>query len=516
MAQELLFLGPDEGTASFMGWASTHAKKRQYAYWKAVSTGRPPHMGGMPHDSFAMTSTGIRSFEAGVQRKMGLGPWATNERSAVTKVQTGGPDGDLGSNEIKLSPPHESYIAIIDGSGTLCDLDGLDRDELLRLANARAPVEKYNRELLGPRAFLIDIRAKDVELPEAFAHALGGTSASVPLGIEFRNIAHLLPFLRADAFIPCGGRPAAVDVANVETFLYGVTNASAARLIETAITVRRHGRTTSGREQARTSTTATIPTGPAAATPVRKYKYVVEGANSFFTPDARTYLDAQGVVLVKDASANKGGVTSSSLEVLAALTLNDQEYQEHMTCAEGADVGGAVAAHRAWAEGGGHPPEATPGVPRFYAAYVVATQDVITANARAEFECLWSEASRAGARASLPLTSDLLSSRITEMAAKFRDSEVLWAATKFRAAVLSSAIPPPLSSLLHGVGHVIERLPPAYVRSLFASRAAASFVYATGMPSAEAAPELAFYEWVTAAEREGALDATGQHLRGRT
>jgi glutamate dehydrogenase len=38
-----------------------------------------------------------------------------------------------------------------------------------------------------------------------------------------------------------------------------------------------------------------------------------------------------GVVLFKDASANKGGVTSSSLEVLVGLGLSDTEYLELMT-----------------------------------------------------------------------------------------------------------------------------------------------------------------------------------------
>jgi NAD-specific glutamate dehydrogenase len=41
------------------------------------------------------------------------------DESAVTKLQTGGPDGDLGSNEILVS--HDKTIAIVDGSGVLCD-----------------------------------------------------------------------------------------------------------------------------------------------------------------------------------------------------------------------------------------------------------------------------------------------------------------------------------------------------------------------------------------------------------
>lgn len=80
------------------------------------------------------------------------------------------------------------------------------------------------------------------------------------------------------------------------------------------------------------------------------FDIIVEGANLFFTQEARLQLESAGVVLYKDASANKGGVTSSSLEVhataqpsranaqctvrvkqvLAALALSDAEFQEHM------------------------------------------------------------------------------------------------------------------------------------------------------------------------------------------
>ena len=36
------------------------------------------------------------------------------------------------------------------------------------------------------------------------------------------------------------------------------------------------------------------------------FKYVVEGANLFFTQQARFYLEKRKVVLFKDSSANKG------------------------------------------------------------------------------------------------------------------------------------------------------------------------------------------------------------------
>jgi glutamate dehydrogenase len=35
---EILFFGPDEGTADYMDWAASHAKKRGYKTWKAVRT----------------------------------------------------------------------------------------------------------------------------------------------------------------------------------------------------------------------------------------------------------------------------------------------------------------------------------------------------------------------------------------------------------------------------------------------------------------------------------------------
>jgi glutamate dehydrogenase len=37
------------------------------------------------------------------------------------------------------------------------------------------------------------------------------------------------------------------------------------------------------------------------------FKYVIEGANLFFTQQARFYLEKKGVVLFKDSSTNKVG-----------------------------------------------------------------------------------------------------------------------------------------------------------------------------------------------------------------
>lgn len=60
-----------------------------------------------------------------------------------------------------------------------------------------------------------------------------------------------------------------------------------------------------------------------------------QGANLFITRQARIELERRGVILYPDASANKGGVTSSSLEVLCGLSLTDEEYIENMLFKDG-------------------------------------------------------------------------------------------------------------------------------------------------------------------------------------
>ena len=93
-----------------------------------------------------------------------------------------------------------------------------------------------------------------------------------------------------------------------------------------------------------------------------RFRFIVEGANLFFSQEARLILEKSGVIIFKDASANKGGVTSSSLEVLAALSFGDEEFATHMN-----------------------------GNADFYKRYVEEVQNSVEANARLEFNCIWSE-----------------------------------------------------------------------------------------------------------------------------
>lgn len=145
-----------------------------------------------------MTSLSVRQYVLGIYAKLGL------REQNVTKVQTGGPDGDLGSSAYTSlllscglsSSAHEIFfclvipfrfsiylyyemclqkdeillsndrtIAIIDGSGVLADPAGLNREELRRLARARVPVANFDTTKLGKEGYLVRVEDQDIKLP---------------------------------------------------------------------------------------------------------------------------------------------------------------------------------------------------------------------------------------------------------------------------------------------------------------------------------------------------------------
>jgi glutamate dehydrogenase len=390
---EILFFGPDEGTADMMDWAALHARERgAETWWKSFTTGKPAAtLGGIPHDTYGMTSLSIRQYVLGIYKQHGL------REKDVTKVQTGGPDGDLGSNEILLSS--DKTIAVIDGSGVLADPAGINREELVRLAKLRIPVENFNKSKLSKDGYLVRVEDRDVKLP----------SGEVVLdGTDFRNGAHLR--FKADLFVPCGGRPEAVNVSNV------------AALVDSE-----------GKPH---------------------FKFIVEGANLFFTQQARLHLEKRKVVLFKDSSANKGGVTSSSLEVLAGLALSTEEYVDLMIFKDG------------------KPSD-------FYQSYVKDIQAKITENAAAEFICIWREHQRL--QGSKPRTniSDELSSTLNNLQAELEGSD-LFEDVPSREGVLRRAIPKTLVDQV-GLPTLMQRLPEPYQRALFSSWVSSHFIYKYGV-----------------------------------
>jgi len=394
-AREILFLGPDEGSAPLMDWAALHARARGYPFWKAFSTGKALELGGIPHDLYAMTTLGVHEYVLGALAKHGLA------EESVTKIQTGGPDGDLGSNEILVSK--DRTIAVVDGSGVLYDPEGIDRAELVRLAKKRVTVQEFNRKKLTPNGFFVSVNDRDLRLPDGEA---------VVNGEEFRNTFHLGKYAVADLFVPCGGRPGAVNIGNWKQLL------------------------------------------DADGKP--KFRFIVEGANLFITEEARLRLEEKGVVLFKDASTNKGGVTSSSFEVLVSLALSDAEYDARLR------VEGKA-------------------VPAFRSAYVEGIIEAIKANARAEFGLLWQEKAATG----MPLTtlSNAVSERINRIADAVRESP-LADERELRERILRAYVPPTLLNAV-GLETVLGRVPPAYLKAIIAARMATDFVYGRGLRATE-------------------------------
>jgi glutamate dehydrogenase len=391
--EEILFFGPDEGTADLMDWACLRARERGYRYWKAVTTGKDASLGGISHKEHGMTTQGVHRYVLGILRELGIA------EQSITKAQTGGPDGDLGSNEILLS--EDRTIALVDGGGVVCDPEGLRREELVRLARAGATSAEFDRSLLGPRGFLVRVQDRDVVLPD-------GTR--VASGLGFRNTFHLDPRMKADLFVPCGGRPKSVNLSNWRSLLDG-----------------------DGRPL---------------------FRWIVEGANLFITQDARLRLEEKGVVLFKDSSTNKGGVISSSFEVLAGLALTDGEYEELMTVRSGSTE-----------------------VPSFRARYVAEAIDAIRRKADQEFGLLWR--TRAATGAPLSVLSETVSSKINEITIAIERS-TLYDSEAIRRNSLRMHAPPALVEKI-GLEDLMARLPESYQRAILARSVASNFVYQYGL-----------------------------------
>lgn len=390
-SEEILFMGPDENTANLVNWATEHARIRGAPWWKSFFTGKNPKLGGIPHDAYGMTTLSVREYVLGIYRKLGLDP------SKIRKMQTGGPDGDLGSNEIKLA--NEKYIGVCDGAGVVFDPNGLDHEELLRLAGIRSMISGYDMSKMSPQGYRVLVEDNNITLP---------SGEKVNSGGMFRNTFHLREGDNYDLFVPCGGRPESIDLVNCKKFIVD------------------------GK--------CTIP-------------YIVEGANLFITQDAKLKLEEAGCIIYKDASANKGGVTSSSLEVLASLSFTDEGFKEHMCV--GAD---------------GSKPE-------FYKEYVKEVQETIKSNARLEFEAIWRENEKTGTPRSI--LSDTLSWAITKLDEDLQNFEDLWNNTALRTRVLKEALPKTLQAKV-GLETLTERVPIKYLRAIFSSYLASRFVYLYG------------------------------------
>jgi len=189
-------------------------------------------------------------------------------RLFLVKYIKGGPDGDVAGNLIKILIREYGENVKIVG---VADQSGC----------AECPKGLDHEELLR----LVNTGAVIVSFDR---NRLGDQGilhdATIESGLKARNTMHNR--VMSDAFIPAGGRPNTINLSNYKRFLNEAGSPSS--------------------------------------------KLIVEGANLFLTSDARQALyDEAGVVIIKDSSANKCGVITSSYEICAAMLLSEDEFSQN-------------------------------------------------------------------------------------------------------------------------------------------------------------------------------------------
>jgi glutamate dehydrogenase len=280
---EPIELGPDENMHDEMIEAlALESVRRGYALGKGVMSSKRV---GINHKQYGVTSTGVIAFAEVAMRSRGI----ELRRDPFSVKLTGGPNGDVAGNALRLlldRCPGAAVRLVVDGTAALYDPRGLDH-QALRAVILQADADAFDPARLSPGGFLLARSSRRTDglrdLYRRVAMTPGGLETSWVSTDDFHREYDGLPFeVPADLFIPAGGRPETVHEGNWRRFLGA------------------DGRPT---------------------TPV-----IVEGANSFLTPAARTGLQAAGVVVVRDAAANKCGVISSSYEIIANLLLSDEEF----------------------------------------------------------------------------------------------------------------------------------------------------------------------------------------------
>lgn len=284
---EPIEIGPDENMQDGMIEAiAALSKKRGYILGVGIMSSK---RFGINHKEYGVTSTGVVAF-AGITMSEACGIDITKD--AFSLKVTGGPNGDVAGNCLRIMLercPAMQVRLILDGTAALYDPDGIDRDELRRIVLAH-DLDAFDPACLGEGGFIIFHTGRRLEgLKESHRKVSRSAAGLVEEWLDIDDFYHeynsLVFTVKADLFIPAGGRPETIDGQNWRSFL-NPDGASSARVI-------------------------------------------VEGANSFITPEARIQLQKCGAILIRDASANKCGVISSSYEIIANLLLSEHEFLEH-------------------------------------------------------------------------------------------------------------------------------------------------------------------------------------------
>lgn len=283
---EPIELGPDENMHDTMvELVARQAVKRGYLLGSGIMSSKEV---GINHKEYGVTSIGVVRCAEVAMGKMGI----DMHNHPFSVKLTGGPNGDVAGNAMALMLdrcPQVSIRLIVDGTGAMFDPEGADHEALSKIV-LKEDIEGYNPNALHPGGFILyrgqtrrdGIRElfKKVVCDDEGVHEQWITNDEF-----YREYNSLMFKVKTDLFIPAGGRPETLDMDNYERFFNADGEASA--------------------------------------------ELIVEGANSFITPAARVALQKRGVVIMRDSSANKCGVISSSYEIIANLMLTNREFLSH-------------------------------------------------------------------------------------------------------------------------------------------------------------------------------------------
>lgn len=280
---EPIELGPDENMHDVMvELIAKQAVRRGYLLGTGIMSSKKV---GINHKEFGVTSAGVVRFAEVAMGKFGI----DMHNDPFTVKLTGGPNGDVAGNAMQLMLercPQVKICMIVDGSGAFYDPQGADHQALADIV-LQQDIDWFDPQALHPGGFLLyrnQVRQDGLRtlFKKMVATGAGVEEQWVTNDEFYREYNQLMFTVSTDLFIPAGGRPETIDSNNSARFFdeKGVPSA----------------------------------------------KIIVEGANSFITPDARIELQQRGVVILRDASANKCGVISSSYEILANLMLTEKEF----------------------------------------------------------------------------------------------------------------------------------------------------------------------------------------------
>lgn len=284
---EYIYLGPDENMHNVMiEWIAAYSKYHNYKPGGAFISSKPG--AGINHKEYGVTSLGVNVYMEEALKFLGIDP----TKDSFTVKMSGGPDGDVAGNQMfnfyRFYPTTAKLLATIDVSGTIYDPEGLDLELMTQLFREEKPLRFYPAKALHEEGFLLDTKSKREQTAYASQtlclRKINGKLVEDWLsGNEMNHLLrHNVHQVKADVFIPGGGRPRTLNENNFKDFL-----------------------DETGKPTAKT---------------------IVEGANLYLTPWARRSLEKLGVLIFKDSSANKGGVTCSSFEVLTSLALSEEEF----------------------------------------------------------------------------------------------------------------------------------------------------------------------------------------------